>query len=747
MTERKADESPPTPERSGDSDTREQPAHDKDREHDYRHVKPERADQQERADRRHGEPSATPDLAALYDTSQRFADQVARQRELERLRCLHGEPVERTAVGVGRDLTSSGSAAFGPHASAVQFNYQTFQVDPDPDRNRPAVGRYTSAFVEQLHNTYAAAEHDKRLRADLAERRIQILSGPTRTGRETTAINALRALCGSAAIARLELPRGRGLRSIVKAEPTPGTGLLVELYGDELAKELHASLLGDLERWLRDVDGFLVLTVDSACHLDMPGIDGYLIEHEPPKPEQVLIIRLSSVLDLDQAAELACEPPVQQALEQDSRPFHAAQVADLVLREVRRGHQLTDVPGQCHADVRERVQERLAAREDQAAREGMASPVRRAAFMLTCAALDGCPVPEVLDAFDRLISRLLGTEGPYRPAAHEILGSRTDDLLRHTEAAIADDERGRALVYLDRPVTADAILHVAWNNHHGMRRPIIAWLQELTRQTPRLRSRAGQVAGKLATYDFDQIFRTVILEWARSRTFAGQEAAAYAIEFVSGDEDFIDRVRATLASWSYGGYSLQCTVVRAYATATGEHLPSDAMDDLCRMASNPRHLQHHWLGVALARIAPAFDLGAIVDLLADWAASDGPGLSAQAARCIVPLSAAELVVDGTGAGWPALLQLVFVDTDRRRKLAALWRNALCDPAMADWPAKALGNWIHRADGDHPMTECVNELLSMIGSDEALQRRLRFMMHRWRADAPSGADIEDHRERG
>src|SRR5262249_53535485 len=156
--------------------------------------------------------------------------------------------------------------------------------------------------------------------------------------------------------------------------------------------------------------------------------------------------------------------------------------------------------------------------------------------------------------------------------------------------------------------------------YYRLRQPMLAWLHMLAGdQRERVRLRAAQAIGQLATYDYGYVYREVLRPWATSLLVRHRETASLTLEFLKArDPGQVARVRGQLRDWAAAGNPLlNDTAARTYATSLGTAFFDDMLINLRNVARKPPLTASRFVAQALAENYQPAVAASIVEALAD----------------------------------------------------------------------------------------------------------------------------------
>lgn len=310
------------------------------------------------------------------------------------------------------------------------------------------------------------------------------------------------------------------------------------------------------------------------------------------------------------------------------------------------------------------------------------------------------------------------------------------------EEGLDESERRSRQARLVDPELARAVLDVVWNVYHPLREPVMRWLLDVAGDPrEKVRMRAGQVAGQLATYDFGYVYRELLRPLAESRRAVHRQAASWAVERVALDSRLTARACRQVRDWAWSPNSyLNDTAARAYTTHVGA-VADDPLPNLYLIALRPEQLRSHSVALAVAHLYEPGNVESglmILNHLKEWVSEDQrrlPGV--HAARAVTYL--AQRTALAPDDAWPALLCLARDDDAARKLLIGLWRAALAEPETTHRAWSVVHAWLTRAEERAEIDdEVLNFAGELVAEPLSLRQRALFHLQMWRQETP---DIE------
>jgi hypothetical protein len=707
-----------------------------------------------------GKPPERP--APEHDAEQTYGEEALARREAEQ--ALRNERLGRLdpSFEFKKRVGISGAAALGSNPRVFQTNI--FNGTSAEQSGEPTANPFDPVDIAEVHAGHVKVANHAELVARLRYRHLQVLAGPSGTGRQATAMVALVDLLhkdgpkhcdsrcdGDHELSYIQLNAKSPLERLLSWSPAEHHGYIVELTSAEHLKALTSVQL----RLLRNVfrGSFLILITDDDLPDEVSSQIEDVLRHVPPPALEILATYLRRTASDISFKELADHARVRQNLAALSRPEEICWLGKRLVDGLRVGRSVEDILPASASILGQSIRKKLHAEavgEGDATGGGLLGDLtapasrirlRKLTYLAAAAVLDGHQQTEVLYAADRLFTRLLPAEAPRTPTAQEMFGYRVDDLFKFLRTGSADllDVRAWAshprVVRFAVPELVGVVLEVCWNDYPGLHNPLLHWLCDLAEGEPQDRagvwSSAAQSIGHLASYDFDYFLDRIIRPWAFSHRLPARQAAADALEVIALEPRLRPTVQQLLVAWiSTGGFNRQHTAVLAYQNTLGRWFPSDAWAGLIRLAEDKRYSYSHTIAFAIDNLAKDADpstLPALLHLLAEWSESKLPQLRVQSARCFA-LLARRNAASPNGA-WPLLLHAA-ATPDARQALAMIWRCGLGSPVMRNVLWRRLGSWVSRVGIEPALDESMGAVLDGIAERAELRRRLAFHLRRW-----------------
>ncbi|MGW4499835.1 hypothetical protein ACWENR_14650 [Micromonospora sp. NPDC004336] len=666
---------------------------------------------------------------------------------IRRLADLLGGPT----IGLG-DVRVRGQNATGHGAVAIgTVNLTTAGLD---GAGRIWYESLSETDVRELAEGYAPTSSDQQLDRHLKRRHLVCLSGPSSSGRFTSAVLAAArrhghdgaAVLGAEQLADLlgsseRLPGGRGY-VLRLADPAAGAVdgfTLVALAARAETTGITLVLVGDFSRRRQD-------------------LAGHVVEHRVPPAVEVFRTRLRQQLTgrcvgwcadgcdgacVDRYIDEGCvtHPLLSAYLAGEPRPGEVVPVVELIARTVPHGPALTERLQQLlPRQLRERAAQILdVGRHDGPdGIDGWAADQARA-FRLACAVLAGQPVAEIRKAAQRLLGTDLtgvASTGPQQrgPDLDTLLGSA----LRQAVVVVSDTQAagGQRIEFCaGSEQLRSTLLEVSWTDWWPPAQ-LLGWLADLVRSdVPGVRQAAAGAIGWSAGQDMRAALQTVG-DLARERRAGVRQAAAIVLVAMAMQPRLRQRVRTELDQWAAGPAAhLRDTVARAYGLGLARLWPDAALMQL-RLVAQAR--MQRWNNSVVRGLVEVYRHGhaaTLVPELVGWTASDDAEVRLHAARTLRVL--ADRWAEPPREHWPELLDLIRRRIVEPTDVAALWAVALSMPQTAYRSWRTLGFWLNRADGDPEVAaHCLALLRHVIADRPPLRHRLDHQLrHVWRPIMP------------
>ncbi|MEK9521985.1 hypothetical protein ACIOMM_23905 [Streptomyces sp. NPDC087908] len=574
----------------------------------------------------------------------------------------------------------------------------------------------------------------------LSERRLLVLTGPSGSGREATAVNllaealALGGADGGGVCHRLLDPA-----AVLAADWEPP----VKDSGYLLAVEDGRAGARDFEALPRRLPAVVAALRHHGCHLVLTGGQDLAVTVRADGTEAVAVHVLTPV---DPLAVLE-----RRALGHGGAPSaRAALRAALASGGV--ADTLREMPAARHAarlaaDVR-------AGRDVVAAAAALRDPSDQVrtwfdrhrnpeavAFALAAAVLEDSGYLTVAEAAVRLRAALAAPE----PAPPDV---RFRDRLGDEQQWIRldADASGPPRVRFRSPLLGQVVLIYAWTGLDGWREPLLSWLRRLLdHHDLEVRARAAVAAGILAWADHHYAVHRFLTAWAAADSWQLRQAAATALGVAGSREDSAEAVWELLHGWARGGSSVRQRRLAGTAANTaggllGREAPARAVavlhDALDRDDDWGTLPSVAWGGVHLVHRGRVTEL---LDAYLDWSAPQD-----QSPMVVKSLSAFlfatgrpyEPVTGGPAEGVSGVPLLLSALPAHEERMAELWARSLACRPLRDRALAALREWIdvHAERGGRPALEALNRLLWDVSrTSKSHRERLLWWLGAWAED--------------
>lgn len=690
-----------------------------------------------------------------------------RDRRARGLRYFLG-PAYYAGSGGARDSTTSwaGRDAHSYHGDDIRIN-QTYNYYIDSSFGTPPhFGGLTRERLEQRQELHVWTGSDQTLRSRLRAERAVILCGDDGTGRRDSALWALAGFVpitnkeGAAHEFPVEIaevdtidalfPRAEGWQA------EQGRGYVLDASG--LRGRITRSQLDKLRRAVSADAWAVVLAADFALVDDLRSEPDVISHVAPPVLdvfERHLWTRLRRAPSavVREAERLLSATALEDELVRVRHPAQAVRLAgDLALQlldGVTASQLLSWLPGRRREDLREEIRK--------------VDPPHRVLPLVAAAVFQGQPVGKVVRASERL----LWLAPPKRVRLDPFADVLPKELHGFVKGFKGLDEP-EAQQGVDPPVILQPeslgrdVLTVAWRDMPGLRRALLAWLEDMVEdKDPALRVQAAQAVGMFAVLDFDHIAHTTLDRWQKSGKRLHKQAFRWALEAAAGaDERTAERVRRLLRT---GGPP--ATLVDAYGTRIGALFPGDALraiDKLLREAVRQVDVgDGSALSVDTAKVrigglrfsdmlhriaaivTEIFAEGAsrqVLNKLHDWAS--GPPRNRESAEARVKRTVAAMTMarvarltalDPGGPHPPTLLLMLAQGEVSAERLHPIWRVALADREAGKRAWNVLRLWLEAADGNETLIEPVRSIVHpMATAHGGLElRRFYHQIQQWK----------------
>ncbi|WP_305784133.1 hypothetical protein [Symbioplanes lichenis] len=699
-----------TPQRSGDSRTTsgDKAADDDD---PYR-TGPIAADQ-------HRVPSGVP--RALF--GERYDESVLRRQP------LRDEPREQPST----DNVNHGFANQGDNGT---INYFAEAVQEAVIRDLPDKAHLVA--------TYAGTSSDAPLDQRLDVRPVASLIGLPGTGRFTTACAALARRRGDGNVHEILAPAGErtGWTTRLQGKLVHGHGYVIRLAGGD-----HVRLVRQLSAAATEC-GASIVVVRDADPRDGERSGGE-VHHQRPDPVEVfaqhLRAKLHTARDWDDqqitgyvkiSAERAA---LCEVLRRTYSPKEAAAIGErFAVRTPRTDEEIAQVLATTGPEIRARAAKALISPRSDAPAPHRPGQHERA-FRIAYAAFCNQPLNDVFVAAGWLLQAIDGQSR--RPdlgrlaLAHPVTDLLGDGLkIDWEEGAQSPTSPGASRrAWLRNVELRGAILDVAWHDFDHTRPALLAWLNRLVtdeESSPTMKTTAADVAGLLASHDYDRIRKDLIDKWAISPAHEVRQTAARAVVVAATSGQVGTRVQETLQSWVAGsGKRKHDTALRVYTNGLQLPDPRWHLADLRRISPDALQRDSELIAEAVNQLYLPENLPGLTGELARWLRSPATGADrwahVHAARAFLALAARDAASGSSSEMQRQLGQDILATAD----LTLLFQYALLDARLASRGWELLGEWLDRANEGHDLRTGTARLLTSLARAEPTRRRLAFFLER------------------
>ncbi|MER6587732.1 hypothetical protein [Micromonospora chalcea] len=658
------------------------------------------------------------------------------------------------------DVRNDGPAVYGDYAHVVGSIINVAQ----DDRVRLSIDPVSRIKLKVATLVKPACFKDLTQRLDRSP--VVGLAGPSGTGRLTTACAVLAARYGGENVREIMLTESSDPLQ-VRDHPDllqKGHGYIIRL-----GPNATAGLIRALERTFEQRESSAIMVRD----LDTPGgalHHAEVFHHLSIDP--IAVFRRHLVYNLhgrcvhsDRCGDRRCGTRYARRL--------------LEKKFVRRGVTLLHRPREC-AQQAEMIATRLPQSDEQIAALLPSGEIRRRvrarailetppvdssyqhrhlqhrrALRVTYAVFSGHPIAHVTDAAGLLLEGLDGLfahSAIGRPALvysfPELLG---DDLAQHwdsEEKAIGSFKSGLATRKAQvEPDMVRALLDVAWNEFDNSRSALIGWLNALAAHPAEdFKHCAAVAAAGFARHDFEQVYDSVIGNWAKDRRPPLRRAAAAALVAVanladSGPPDRLaghrisSRVSAEISSLARSGAAFERdTAAKAWSMGFRPANHNRLLQELTHVARNAHGYLGYEITGAVAGLAGDIGHAPILVLLKRWALSEDRALELAASRAFSRLIMSELPLPGH---FP-LLSLAGVSPHALEDVVTLWRLVLLDPDHAENGWRQLGHWLRSFRAYAPTAEAFQTMLRKLVLDPSVRPRFTYWLSRASSSSTSAA---------
>ncbi|MFC8298361.1 hypothetical protein [Micromonospora orduensis] len=649
--------------------------------------------------------------------------------------------------------TGRGAAASGTNARASYYDQRVYRVSYGGRHFTVQYGFFGARYVTTQLLTYVPVPGFAAMRETLSEEHLVRLCGDVGSGRRTTAVKLLGEVgCLPDRIGTVEVDDD--LIFSVLAEDCvmqAGDGLIIDRAG----RPMRDGAVDALRRQARDAGAFVVILDDRKG-----AAAEATFTHEHPDYPQVLKHHLQARLDMNRAAErtegaerpeqarqaaVVEHPAVARRIRLATSVFHVVRLAEFLEGYLVKpagddeNGGLEQALTEWDNHSRKLAKTILAAAED--TDETQPAP-RRQAFRIAYAVFAGHPLSHVFLAGELLSKQIMPLyETRETPPDRLIFDGNVDHLIHPSMVASARDDNQRSgprCAELTDDTLITAILDVAWHDYDSLREPLMTWLTVLAGNPSwQVRLRAAQITGILAGFDFEQVYRSLILVWARWQA-RYRRSAALAMDMAFVDRNLSKRVRKRVHDWTRDSDPLlQDTAARVYGMRLGQDDVPVAIRELARMGRQPELAASSSVAAAMSTLFLLGSTDQVMDELASWITSSNEYLPQHAVRSLVIL--AQQPGSAERKGWPALPELAAHRRGWQQALVSLWRNALTNAETSRRAWNPMRQWLLDADTDKDLRVLVEAMAMQIFADP-LDSRARFNLRIWRNRHPDAVLI-------
>ncbi|MFG1607684.1 hypothetical protein [Actinoplanes sp. NPDC049265] len=650
------------------------------------------------------------------------------------------------------DLLREAAGKFlGDHVAGDRVSGDKY-VTIHEGRERVRLPRLGIALADMVRRAFVAPPEWSRVRAEEHGKRIVILRADPNRGKCAAAIRLLqspadrpifhldRAIQLATLAATLEsaartagaLPRGAGF---LLQEP-----LAWDAVGGNVLQHVEAAL--------EEIDGRLVVTLDSSAALADQDVAGHVVDLGTAPPVADIFDRhLAWRLDDPRLyARVKVDVEVvalsEEVLTEDVPMHVAANLATMVGQAIDGA--TIDI-----GRVRQRMSQ-VATEEFDIWFGGLPDlPARCLAIAL--AVLDGMPYENVVHAADLLTERL---DGPPQVAGDNVLAPWRDPF-RHTRTEVLRRLRAETRPGVERgmfgtvPVEAMGyrsedfprlVLEHVWRRF-GLHRELLGWLHDLSSDlNEEIRARAGTALGLVSTFAFDFVWTQVLRAMAQDTgNFRNREVVAYALRVPAAEpalRPLVDAIVTGLAGNADLPFG-QATAARVYGVSLGPLGVGEALAALDRLAVIDDRYIAAGIGDSLADLIMQDETRNPAQVLAKVSAWQSDRRRALVGEAVFLHLARWLTTDHVVAGrtvvWPTLLWFADERIELRAGLLSMWRFVLNSGSLPEQVAEVLAHWADLAEADaHVRTSLSRMLGATAGASERTYTLVQRQVRDWRA---------------
>lgn len=664
-----------------------------------------------------------------------------------------------------RTVRASGPAAFVGGGNIGVLNITT--APGAYDRSGHAPGPIPPGVLAELVNRYVPPVGYESFVTQLSSTRLLVLRGATGTGRTTTGLRLLAKLADRVA----RFGPDTDLRALTAPDLEPRCGYLYELVpgsgvpapvdvdrlrGHLAERDCYLIIIAQHDMRYRDsFDGCI-----ADCPLPDPGaLFQQAVEYEANRSPALGTVISQTAADIKPGAPGTAQTP--------------AEVRWLVahLTSAAAENRALDDLDLLNSDLAARY---VAAWFDPLARLPVTAEgdeaMRLAAFRISLAVLNDSPFSLVTDAAEDLAKQILKARSPRRNPGCPVFVRHGEDYVANSRASVRTGTvrfitatAPATIVAFEDDRLPLAVLRLAWNIH-DLRKPLLSWLEELSRDPrPLVYMRAALAIGLLTSWDFSYTFHERIDPWARSDEPHRRWTAAVALDEASRNEEVSPVVREILDAWcDKGSFAQRWTAAMALGYELGLRDPDKTLTRLRKLGCWEDGELAQTASWATARI---FVLGAIkpvIKALRDWLDDDRRlvrQLGLVAVLRIADMKVGDLEEqfdldsDSTNSRWtrlasrprwPLLVALAEDDPGLLDPLADLVWQLTRSAQAEEASAAALKRWMNAGKKDRACVGPVGRFLALLGDDESDRARLLHILRLLRRDRdePLPGDITD-----
>lgn len=568
--------------------------------------------------------------------------------------------------------------------------------------------------VEGVRACFVETVSQRELVARLASGSVALLRGEPRRGRRATALSALLELgltCHTLGVKDLKKVRPSHLRA--------GHGYLVR--ADDASWHRHPeTVLDQLRAVAVASDAMIVALVPPDCVVTKS-----VVKHEPPAAMNVFhkwITYLAEGLVGDLQTHL-------QHLQEHiagCRPSEAVEIAQQLAEGHRQGRALSDMIDNLPYAALTELEKNLE-------KEDVPSLARP--FLISSSVLFGLPEAVVCDAALALASRIREEDQKDEDAEEERairVWERLIQWIDYSHLSEAEGVRGGQGRRIDvRPGLATRLLPSLWTQLPAIRPTLYDWLDDLIEAEDwRVRVKAADAIGRLATCDFEVIEKRFFTPW--SKELGKARVLTWALEAAAlADRDVAALVGQTLNAWASGTYNQRLAAALAYGSAIGVDNLDDALGAFHTIAVATSYLETcDAVARSVAEVYTTSTAQKVLHELALWTSGQADSEQVTAALAFVRLASTPQEHDG----YPALRGHQSISD-----LVSLWTNALSwglsrvygknrMPACTPTSWELMSDWAQQAAADATVDLIVEAILAR--TTDRLRKPWLFHLHLW-----------------